>query len=641
MVNLGQEQNMDSPLVSSTSDSLAVGDENSICVKSETAEMENESDKTANSPIQSGSATDSGVEVTSPSTQSPDSARSSPQGLAHTDTSGSQGEASSLSLGRYPGLLSQTPELGPEYLSDPAVTEFTRSPGMNSITNDSKHLHQSPSAADKTVLVAVVKSLDAKENKSSSDDVLPQSSPSVANASKEDISREKETFQEVAVSAEHEVEARVLPVSQSKPASPQTINNSASTAVVSPSTSAEDEESMGAVGGVKSPNSSSSPNHHGEVSSTYYVKWIAFNKTRVPIITQNENGPCPLIAIMNVLLLKGKLQLASLVEMVTSKQLMDQLGEYVLSNTPKNLDAAHLANYEQNVQDAISLMHKLQTGLDVNVRFTGVSDFEYTSECIIFDLLEIGLYHGWLVDPQDSPSVEAVGKYSYNQLVERIIQNKHLNQDELVREALIAEQFLDRTASQLTYHGLCELCSTVKDQELCVFFRNNHFGTLYKHNNELFLLVTDQGFLTESNAVWETLSNVDGDCHFVDGCFCTYTKPQPSVDPIPESPYSTGDEQINSDYQVALSLQHHDQQMIAEQEAAWGQFHTEFGAASTSDHELALRLQEEENRHSATPVNQQRQQQGQGQGQALSSGSAVRPREDRRDRKEGKDCCIL
>ena len=46
---------------------------------------------------------------------------------------------------------------------------------------------------------------------------------------------------------------------------------------------------------------------------------------------------------------------------------------------------------------------------------------------------------------------------------------------------LIAESFLEHTASQLTYHGLCELNSHLKDEELCVFFRNNHFSTLYKH----------------------------------------------------------------------------------------------------------------------------------------------------------------
>jgi hypothetical protein len=47
--------------------------------------------------------------------------------------------------------------------------------------------------------------------------------------------------------------------------------------------------------------------------------------------------------------------------------------------------------------------------------------------------------------------------------------------------ALIAEEFLNTTASQLTYHGLCELSATLNDEQLCILFRNNHFSTLYKY----------------------------------------------------------------------------------------------------------------------------------------------------------------
>jgi len=45
---------------------------------------------------------------------------------------------------------------------------------------------------------------------------------------------------------------------------------------------------------------------------------------------------------------------------------------------------------------------------------------------------------------------------------------------------LIAEQFLERTASQLTYHGLCELNAAMGHDELAVLFRNNHFSTILK-----------------------------------------------------------------------------------------------------------------------------------------------------------------
>ena len=53
-----------------------------------------------------------------------------------------------------------------------------------------------------------------------------------------------------------------------------------------------------------------------------------------------------------------------------------------------------------------------------------VSDFEFTPECIVFDLLSIGLFHGWLIDPQNTHTISAVGPLSYNQLVETIIASK-------------------------------------------------------------------------------------------------------------------------------------------------------------------------------------------------------------------------
>lgn len=46
---------------------------------------------------------------------------------------------------------------------------------------------------------------------------------------------------------------------------------------------------------------------------------------------------------------------------------------------------------------------------------------------------------------------------------------------------LVAEQFLEATATQLSYHGLCELNTTAREGEISVFFRNNHFSTMIKH----------------------------------------------------------------------------------------------------------------------------------------------------------------
>ena len=56
-----------------------------------------------------------------------------------------------------------------------------------------------------------------------------------------------------------------------------------------------------------------------------------------------------------------------------------------------------------------------------------VGDFEFTPECVVFDLLNIKLNHGWLFDPQSTEYKTAIGGLSYNQLVEKIVASKEPN----------------------------------------------------------------------------------------------------------------------------------------------------------------------------------------------------------------------
>uniref|UniRef100_M4AS65 Ubiquitin carboxyl-terminal hydrolase n=1 Tax=Xiphophorus maculatus TaxID=8083 RepID=M4AS65_XIPMA len=311
----------------------------------------------------------------------------------------------------------------------------------------------------------------------------------------------------------------------------------------------------------------------------YLVKWITWKEKKTPIVTQSENGPCPLLAIMNTLFLRWKAKLPAQTEVVTTEELMAHLGECVLSVTPREKTNAMELNFQQNMSDAMAVLPKLSTGLDVNVRFTGVTDFEYTPECIVFDLLNIPLYHGWLVDPQSPETVAAVGKLSYNQLVEKIIDCKHSADSSRVSEGLVAEQFLESTATQLSYHGLCELNTTAKEGEISVFFRNNHFSTMIKHKGHLYLLVTDQGFLQEESMVWESLHNVEGDGNFCNSDFRLSHAPErsPAAAHLPPSSQEQ-QRQIDQDYLVAVSLQQ-------QQEGAPGPL---------SDLELARQLQQEE-----------------------------------------------
>ncbi|XP_007128561.1 ubiquitin carboxyl-terminal hydrolase MINDY-2 isoform X4 [Physeter macrocephalus] len=295
--------------------------------------------------------------------------------------------------------------------------------------------------------------------------------------------------------------------------------------------------------------------------SVYHIKWIQWKEENTPIITQNENGPCPLLAILNVLLLAWKVKLPPMMEIITAEQLMEYLGDYMLDTKPKEISEIQRLNYEQNMSDAMAVLHKLQTGLDVNVKFTGVRVFEYTPECIVFDLLDIPLYHGWLVDPQ---------------------------------------------------------------------------GLLY-------LLVTDQGFLTEEKVVWESLHNVDGDGNFCDSEFHL----RPPSDP--ETVYRGQQDQIDQDYLMALSLQQEQQS----QEINWEQI-----PEGISDLELAKKLQEEEDRRAsqyyqeqeqaAASASTQAQQSQPAQASPLSgrqSGNSERkrkePREKDKEKEKEKNSCVI
>ncbi|XP_076610193.1 ubiquitin carboxyl-terminal hydrolase MINDY-1 [Chaetodon auriga] len=400
----------------------------------------------------------------------------------------------------------------------------------------------------------------------------------------------------------------------------------------SPSTevpSLKDDETLEAAGGAVAAaappavSTASATSEAGPSMPAYYlVKWITWKEKKTPIITQSENGPCPLLAIMNTLFLRWKAKLPAQTEVVTTEDLMAHLGECVLSVTPREKADGMELNFQQNMSDAMAVLPKLSTGLDVNVRFTGVTDFEYTPECIVFDLLDIPLYHGWLVDPQSPEMVASVGKLSYNQLVEKIIDYKHSADSSRVSEGLVAEQFLESTATQLSYHGLCELNTTAKEGEISVFFRNNHFSTMIKHKGHLYLLVTDQGFLQEEGLVWESLHNVEGDGNFCDSDFRLCHPPQ-RAPPTASLPPSAQEQQrqIDQDYLVAVSLQQ-------QQGGAPGPL---------SDLELARQLQQEEY--------QQQQQQQQQQQATLQAAQQVRGQGSQqggaRRRDKDSDCVVL
>ena len=156
-------------------------------------------------------------------------------------------------------------------------------------------------------------------------------------------------------------------------------------------------------------------------NSLFRCKRIAFHGATVAILLQNENGPCPLLAIANLLLLQKKIQIHPDMTAITFHDLSSLLAQYMLE-TNQTADE----NVLRNIDDGIKLFPRLLTGLDVNVKFNAVDAFEFSEDMLLFDIMHIRLVHGWIIDPADTRVSSIVANCSYNQLVEMIIESQSL-----------------------------------------------------------------------------------------------------------------------------------------------------------------------------------------------------------------------
>ena len=126
-----------------------------------------------------------------------------------------------------------------------------------------------------------------------------------------------------------------------------------------------------------------------------------------------------------------------------------------------------------------------------------------------------------------------------------------------ITRAEVANAFLTSSGHQLTYHGLEQLHNHLGKDTLCVFFRNNHFATLTKHNGILYLLVTDLGYANTPEIVWEKLDNIDGNTEHVNEFFVkpkarSELKPAgPTIDP---ALILAQRGQTESDLQLAIAM---------------------------------------------------------------------------------------
>jgi hypothetical protein len=320
-------------------------------------------------------------------------------------------------------------------------------------------------------------------------------------------------------------------------------------------------------------------------SETYQIKNITWhdasaskNPRLSPILVQNANGPCPLVALVNALTLTTPDQAnTALVEALRSREqvslglLLDAVFDELMSEKRTQPDVPL-----PDVTELYSFLKGLHTGMNVNPRFVPTPEvvtafkrtslthlhptertdmipgtFEHTKEMALYSTFSIPLIHGWLPSKDDAV-YEAFSRQaaSYEDAQNLLFREDELEEklcnhhegltpeeQQIYQDILTIKSFLSISATQLTRFGLDVIKKAMKPGSVAILFRNDHFSTLYRHPQtlELFTLVTDAGYVGHDEVVWESLVDVNGEsAEFFSGDFrlvggATHDQPGPSA----------------------------------------------------------------------------------------------------------------
>eukprot|EP01066_Platyproteum_vivax_P021351 Platyproteum_vivax@DN9416_c0_g1_i1.p1 len=160
-------------------------------------------------------------------------------------------------------------------------------------------------------------------------------------------------------------------------------------------------------------------------SEYYHIKWIKFLRRNTPILLQNKNGPSPLLAAANLLLLRNELQLDTSYQKISTRQLLSEVVNYMEQGL-KSLDAASRREATSFVDEVTDLLPTLTTPMEFNCSFNNPDHFESVPEMTFFDLLDIKLVHAWLPSPDEQAGI---GSLSSFELFDELIRLNRLRED--------------------------------------------------------------------------------------------------------------------------------------------------------------------------------------------------------------------
>ena len=168
----------------------------------------------------------------------------------------------------------------------------------------------------------------------------------------------------------------------------------------------------------------------------------------VALRCQNENGPCPLLAVVNALEFKSELGRAGdendasdatrASTPASLRETMSRVMEHMLvrAEAMAKREDVDEETVRMTLDDATATLERSAKGVDVNVRFDACESFEYTKEMTMFDLCGLRLVHGWVVGEVEhgAETARLCSSVGYNGLVERLIDLRTTASGEGTRE---------------------------------------------------------------------------------------------------------------------------------------------------------------------------------------------------------------
>lgn len=263
------------------------------------------------------------------------------------------------------------------------------------------------------------------------------------------------------------------------------------------------------------------------VSINGYDYTILLHNKGVEQSEENSTFSCALLALCNVLLLSPGLagMARNLITLTqnrsqVSKQDIVQVLSYIGVQQNNTIDINQLLQTLPNLcSHTNSNVDPLQQSgmLPIDPEFNGT--FEDGMAMSIFRLYNVGLLHGWIINPEtDAVAYERVSRYSYENAQKILVQSYDIkknniqvaNADIILQDADYLKAFLARSATQLTEYGLNHLKEIMVEKSFAVLYRNDQYYTLHKNNGVLYILVVENHYNDANDIVWKSLTSVNG-----------------------------------------------------------------------------------------------------------------------------------